>query len=390
MSGRSFFLFLGALISLYACGGKTETPWSNCNTAGTIIPLTISTNDTLRLYLDSLMVMGISTPIDYHAAENVLYAFDSYNKRLLRYPLGKEGQVYPDSIHLVNIRQKISYMRYLSADSLVLYTYGSAKLFYYSMSRDTVYKSLDFVNREAPRMKSNAAAWPYANPASPVFFLGNRIIGTGFLLGEKEDELVNSRTICTMIDLSTGGISQRLSYSKVYWQHNWGGSHLRTPYCAYNEQTKHLIISLPADHNIQVIDSNWQTKELYAGSRSNICITSMSLSKNDKQILDPKLALAYYTSTPSYRNIIYDQYHDRYYRLLELPPADEVSITAKLRGKQTSLIAFDKDFKYLGEAALPDALALDNFFVTREGIYFLNANNKDQNIAQYVQCKIEL
>lgn len=389
MSGRSLFLW-GALILLYACGSKTETPWSNCNTAGTIIPLTISTNDTLNLYLDSLMVMGISTPVDYHAAENVLYAFDSYNKRLLQYPLAKEGLIHPDSIHQVNIKQKISYMKYLSADSLLLYTYGSAKLFYYSLRRDTLYKSLDFINHEAPRMKGNAAAWPYANAASPIFLLGNRIIGVGFLLGERENEYVHSRTICTMIDLPAESISHHKSYSSIYWKHNWGGSHMRTPYATYNEQAKHLIVSLPADHNIQVVDSNWETKELYAGSRSSVCITSMALSKSDKQILDPKLALDYYTSTPSYRNIIYDQYHDRYYRLLELPPAGKVSALHKLRGKQVSLMAFDKDFKYLGEAALPDALALDNFFVTRDGIYFLNANNKDQNIAQYVQCKIEL
>ncbi|SHN36535.1 DUF4221 family protein [Chitinophaga sp. CF418] len=390
MSGRFLFLLWGAVISLYACNSVTEKPWSNCNTAGTVIPLAISTNDTLNLFLDSLMVMGVSTPVDYHAEENVLYTFDSYNKRLLQYPIGKEGLIHPGSIHPVNIKQKISYMKYLSADSLVLYTYGSAKLSYYSLSRDTVYKSLDFINREAPRMKGNAAAWPYANAASPVFFLSNKIIGTGFLLGEKEDEYVNGRTICTEINLSAGNISHHQPYSKVYWQHNWGGSHMRTPYAAYNEQTKQMLVSLPVDHNIQVIDSNWQTKELYAGSRSSICITSMALSKSDKQILDPELALDYYTGTPSYRNIIYDQYHDRYYRLLELPPAGKVTGAGKLRGKQASLIAFDKDFKYLGEAALPDALALDNFFVTREGLYFLNANNKDQNIAQYVQCKIEL
>ncbi|UPK68521.1 DUF4221 family protein [Chitinophaga filiformis] len=390
MSGKSLFLLWAVFISLCACDTVKEKPWSNCNTAGTAIPLRISTNDTLQLYLDSLMVMGIATPIDYHAAANVLYAFDSYNRRLLQYPLGKKGLVYPDSIHPVNVKQKVSYMKFLAADSLVLYTYGSAKLSYYSLTHDTVYKSLDFVNRAAPRMKGNAAAWPYANAASPVFFLGNKIIGAGFLLGEREGEPVKSRTICTMIDLPGGNISHHLPYSKVYWQHNWGGSHMRTPYAAYNERTKQLLISLPVDHNIQLVDSNWQTKELYAGSRNSICITSMTLSKNDKQILDPELALGYYTSTPSYRNIIYDHYHDRYYRLLELPPADKLSITGKLKGKQASLIAFDKDFRYLGEAALPDALALDNFFMTPEGLYFLNANNKDQNIAQYVQCKIEL
>jgi hypothetical protein len=379
-------LIWGVLISLYACSSKTEKPWSNCNAAGTVIPLTISTNDTLLLYLDSLMVMGISTPVDYHPEEHVLYVFDSYNKRLLQYSTDGKRLVYPDSIYPLHIKQKISYMKYLSADSLVLYTYGSGKLFYYSLRQDTMYKSLGFIPQDAHRMKGNAAAWPYANAASPIFFLCDRIIGTGFLLGEREDEPVNSRTICTTIGLPEGSIHHHQPYSAIYGQHNWGGSHMRTPYAAYNEQTEQLIISLPADHNIQVVDTNWRTKDIYAGSRNSTCITSMVLSKSDKQILDPEVALDYYTSTPSYRNIIYDPYHDRYYRLLELPPAD----ASKYKGKQASLIAFDKDFGYLGEAALPEGLALDNFFVTREGVYFLNANNKDQNIAQYVQCKIAL
>lgn len=389
MSGRSLFLI--AVITLYACNSGTEKPWSNCSTAGeAVIPLVISTHDTLNLYLDSLMVMGMSTPVDYHANGNTLYAFDSYNKRLLAYRLGATGQIRPDTIQQVKIKHKVSYIRYISPDSLVMYTYGSAGLFYYDLHRDTIYRSLAFVNREAPRMKGNAAALPYANPASPVFFLSNRIVGAGFLLGEKENEHVDGRTICTEINLSSGNISHRLPYSKVYHQHNWGGSHMRTPYTAYNEHTKQLVVSLPADHNIQIADSNWQTKEIYAGSRRNICIQSMELSKSNKRILDAEVALAYYTSTPSYRNIIYDQYHDRYYRLLEQPPVKQELSTGKIAGKQASLIAFDKDFKYLGEASLPDALALDNFFVTGEGVYFLNANNKDQNVAQYVQCKIEL
>lgn len=391
MSGRSLFLLWTTAVTLCACSGRTEKPWTNCSTAANpVIPLVISSNDTLNLYLDSLMVMGMSTPVDYHANGNVLYAFDSYNKRLLKYPLETAGKIYPENIHPVKIKQKVSYVRYLSPDSLALYTYGGAKLFYYSLSRDTIYRSLAFINPEAPRMKGNAAAPPYANAASPLFFLSDRIIGTGFLLGEKDNESANGRTICTAIDLSSGNISHHLPYSKVYWHDNWGGSHMRTPYAAYNGQTKKLVISLPADHNIQVVDSNWQVKELYAGSRRNICITSMELSKSNKKILDAEVALAYYTSTPSYRNIIYDPYHDRYYRLLEVPPVEKEEHTGKLAGKQASLIAFDKDFKYLGEASLPDALALDNFFITDKGLYFLNANNKDQNVAQYVQCKVEL
>lgn len=376
MPGRLLFL----LLLFSACDTGTVKPFRNCNTVkDPLIPLTIVFDDTIHLYLDSLMVMGISTPIDYHEKGNTLYVFDSYNKRLLEYPLMKDGITYPQPPRPIRTRQKITYFRYLSADSLILYSYGGATLSYYSMARDSIYNELAFIKKTIPGME---AAPPYANAASPIFFTGTSVIGIGFLIGEKDNEDVNGRTISTAIHLPKGNISYHLPYSKVYWQNNWGGSHLRTPYATYNEQ---LIISFPADHNIQVADSNWQVKEIYAGSRKNICITSMELSKSNKKVYDAEVALQYFTRTPSYRNIMYDPYHQRYYRILELPPVNE-----KLMSKQVFLIAFDKDFNYLGEAALPDTFALDNFFINADGVYFLNAANKDQNIAQYVQCKIKL
>lgn len=374
MPGRTLLLCIIITCFSYCKNGKVN-PYSNCvPTKDAVIPLLVTSGDTLNLYLDSMMVLGISTPIDYHKRENRLYVFDNYNNRLLEYPLSNKQEIIPpENIHKISIEKKVSYFRYLSPDSLILYNYAGAELLYYATSNDQIYKRLTF--------RTRGGTPPYANAAAPIFFTDNTIIGFGFLIGESDKENPAARTICSAIQLPTGNVRYRIPYSKVYWQHNWGGSHLRTPYTTYNDQ---IILSLPADHNIQVIDSNWQVKEIPAATRRNICITSMELSKNNEKVSDAEYTLQYFTSTPSYRNIIYDRYHDRYYRILELPP------TKQQQDKEASLIAFDKDFKYLGEAPLPHALALDNFFITDTGIYFLNANNKNQNIAQYVQCKVEL
>ncbi len=195
------------------------------------------------------------------------------------------------------------------------------------------------------------------------------------------------RTTCAIMDLATER-SAMLYPIQAYTGNITGeGAHLRTPYTACNTATRQILVSLPADHNIQLVDSNWQVKEVPAATRKNVCITSMGLSKGNKQASDAEYAWQYFSTTPSYRNIIYDPYHfffERYYRILELPrPADSRTI-----GKDASLIAFDKKFRYLGEAPLPGSFALDNFFLRNEGIYFLNIDNKDQNTAQYVQCKI--
>ena len=392
MPGRSLFtvlIYWITAVTLTACNSGKEVPYANCIlTKEPVVPITITQGNMLNLYLDSLMVLGISTPIDYHEKEQVLYAFDSYNKRLLEYPLVFTGDtIRPRNILPVHVKHKISYLKYISPDSLMLYAYGGSKLFYYSISRGVVDKEYSFMKNKTAGMN---AAPPYANAAAPFLFIGQTITGVGFLLGEKEGENPAFRTICATIQLPSGNTTYRIPYPGVYREHNWGGSHLRTPYATYNEQTRKLLLSLPADHHIQLVDSNWQVKDVYAGSRQQFCISSMGLSKNNEQVLDVDYALQYYTSTPSYRNIIYDRYHDRYYRILELPPAKEKMANGKPAGKTASLIAFDKDLQYLGEAALPDGLALDNFFVTAEGLYFLNVRNKDQNIAQYTQCKIAI
>ena len=381
-------LSLVAISMFNACDNEQVKTWSNCSGARQkVIPLPISFTDTLNLFLDSMMVMGISTPVDYHEKEQLLYSFDVYNKRLLKYSLDtSQSVIYPEMLCHVNLKQKVTYFAFIAPDSLLLYAYGSAKLFFYNIRKDTVYKALNFRDRAGGR----EAAPPYASPSSPLFFNNHKIVGAGFLLGEKENDHFSGRTICTAIDPASGTPSYYIPYSAVYKEHNWGGSHLRTPYTCYNQRTKKILLSLPADHQLYAIDSGWNVKAIDAGSATNVCITSMNLAKGNKKVLDAEVALEYYLGTPSYRNIIYDPYQDRYYRLLEMPFLPDKTGKPHLPGKQCYLIAFDHQFKYLGEGLLPDGLALDNFFITRNGLYFLNLNNKNQNIAQYVQCKANI
>src|ERR1044072_9918530 len=140
MPGRSLFtvlIYWITAVTLTACNSGKEVPYANCIlTREPVVPITITQGNMLNLYLDSLMVLGISTPIDYHAKEQVLYAFDSYNKRLLEYPLVFTGDtIRPRNILPVHVKHKISYLKYISPDSLMLYAYGGAKLFSYFFCR---------------------------------------------------------------------------------------------------------------------------------------------------------------------------------------------------------------------------------------------------------------
>lgn len=362
------YLLLLLIICFSNC--NNNIPYNNCiNLTDTVIPLKIQLTDTLYLFLDSLMVMEINTPIDYHETTHQLYTFDNYNKRILTYSLAKNKVIYPKDVQSVDVKQKISFFRYTTADSLILYAYAGATLFHYK-------RKTSFISASTPHGSSP----PHSSEAAPLYFSGDTIIGSGYLVGESNRENHAARTILSII-LPDGKTIHRIPYPQSYKEHNWGGAHMRAVYTTRHQQQ--IVISLPADHHVQVINSNFQMRAILAATRKKICISSMTLSKDDKRLSDSEYALSYWLNTPSYRNIIYDQYHHRYYRILELP-------TDGFKGKEINLIAFDENFNYLGETVLPSSLALDNYFITEDGIYFFTPQQKDQNIARYVQCKIEI
>jgi len=385
-------LFFIAYTAITGCSSKAAAPVTYCAAdSGRLIPLKAVVADTLQLYLDSLLVIGVQTPVQYLEEENTLLVYDGYNQRLLKYPLAADTMpLQPGHIYPLRVEGKITYFQYRHPDSLLLYAYNSFQLLYYNMAADSVYRTWSFMGRQLPPSLAFSPAPPNAGNAAPLIFKDSAVIGVGYLMGEREQEAPDGRTICTEIHLPDGKVQYKLPYSGVYRSANWGGVHMRTPYAAYNAGEDKLLLSLPADHQLQVIDSAWQVKEVYAGTRERCCISALPFPKAHQKMQDPDLPLRYFTGTPSYRNIIFDPYRQRYYRLLQLPPAATALNHEGLAEKPAKIIAFDTAFRYLGEAPLPMGLALDNFFVTARGLYFLDAGNKDPNIGRYVQIKMEL
>lgn len=385
-------LFFVIFTCINGCSGKKIAPVTSCTEDhGPVIPLKINISDTLRLLLDSTLVIGVQTPVNYVDSGNLLMVFDSYNKRLLEYPLtDTRAPVQPGYVQQVPVDQKVTYLKYVNRDSVLLYAYGVFKLYCYSIRHNSIYKEWSFVRKGLQPSHAFNPALPNASNAAPVIFRGNDIIGIGYLIGEHDNDIPAGRTICSRIRIKDGKVDYKVPYSNVYHTGNWGGVHMRTTYAAYNEGDGKIVLSLPADHNLQVVDSAWNISTVYAGTREHQCITATPFSKSHKKMEDPDEALRYFTAIPSYRNIIFDKYHHRYYRILQLPPAPSELDEEQTGEKHARIIAFDKNYQYLGEAPLPKGLVLDNFFLTSQGLYFLNATNHDQNTAYYVQIKIAL
>ena len=80
---------------------------------------------------------------------------------------------------------------------------------------------------------------------------------------------------------------------------------------------------------------------------------------------------------PKYHNIMYDKYRDVYYRIAEFPyefKANE-SPFDDLKGREFSVIVFDKDFNIIGETKFPgNKYFYKMSFVGRDGLY-ISENN---------------
>ena len=99
---------------------------------------------------------------------------------------------------------------------------------------------------------------------------------------------------------------------------------------------------------------------------------------------------------PKYHNIMYDKYRDVYYRIAEFPyefKANE-SPFDDLKGREFSVIVFDKDFNIIGETKFPgNKYFYKMSFVGRDGLY-ISENNLanpefDENKLVFACFKLE-
>ena len=99
---------------------------------------------------------------------------------------------------------------------------------------------------------------------------------------------------------------------------------------------------------------------------------------------------------PKYHNIMYDKYRDVYYRIAEFPyefKANESPFDDP-KGREFSVIVFDKDFNIIGETKFPgNKYFYKMSFVGRDGLY-ISENNLanpefDENKLVFACFKLE-
>jgi len=356
-----------------------------CPPKHTINPISITSRfeKSITFHLGDSLVLTNYTKVQYLPKINHLAVLDNYFNRVIFFDLSNQQKKSTIAIDSEDIRREINGFSVLSRDSILLFTYAD-KAFYivnsdgeltdrFSINYSDMVSSSDLRGSPSPSVENG----------SPFYVANNELMFVGYLFGEHQKEDYNSRFIRGRVNLSTGYCISDVTYSPIYQNTNWGGDYYRIPYYCMLPDGEQLI-SLPAEHKILSVNQQ-NHMSLKNGSSPNVgCINSMEISKGDLLVeieKDDHLILKHYLSNFSYKNVIYLPTQDIILRVIEYP----VRINNDKPGvfKKSSFLAFNRDFDFLDEIDIPANLSTSNYFITSEGIYLLNLDQKDETYAKY-------
>jgi hypothetical protein len=334
-------------------------------------------------------VVNNKTQVQYEHFTKRLVVFDNIHSRLVLYDEKTNRAVKKISFHDSNKRKaSFTAFYYAEPNKIILYNY-SAKEFYLATSNGNIIKTLK-VKYPKIRQENLYHGYPRAfiQNSSPIYFDGNFISCTGYLFGEHDLDDYKNRFVRLKVNINTGQTSFDINYPSSYFKGNWGGDYFRIPYTTLTK-SKNLLISFPAEHKLIQVSPDNTIKQVHGSDNSNsYCISSMDYTKEEMlKFENDTLAHIHYSTSYSYKNII--QYSDEYYiRMLELPVARKKLNKYGSGKKDVVLIILNKAFDQVGMYRLPSELSADNYYVTENGVFFLNTNNENEDQAIYTQLTI--
>lgn len=351
--------------------------------------ISLKRNAQINIELPQDLIVNGLTQVCFSVNDSTLYIYDQFKNRLLSYFFPEQkfkktisvGEQLPSGFTVTG-------MTFHNADTIALYDYSKKQLCLFNLNGE-VFKTLKL---SIPKYTETSKVWypsPIISNEAPAFFKNGRIYLVGYVSGEGESEKFEGRLISSVVSIRDNSINFSMPYPAVYKDRNYGGFYFRIPYATTNYAKGIALISLPASHDvIQLNLSDHATKITNLSPPFEIDIPAMEQSK-EQLAIKKNIAAEHYSINYSYRNIIYHPYKDVYMRILENPVPKNNLNSDKLGYKNCTILLFDADFKFIGQSPLEYYLSTDNFFITPDGICFMKANNRNEDVCQYVCYKFD-
>ena len=257
---------------------------------------------------------------------------------------------------------------YHSNDSIFIFYQWYGKLFILD-KQTRKYDELDF---NIPSYSSKELNPPSIYPLTraPIRKISNFLVCTGV---QSSDDNKQFRPSTVLYDFYTNEIRFANNLPDIYMNKSWGNLFAYKYACTtFNNNT--MVLSYGADHYITVYNiEKDENKSFYAGTKHYSEIKPSRLQSNtnfeDEDI--------HYMNNLCYRNILFDEYRNIYYRFVFLPHPNYDREDRYLR-RPFSVIILDSDFNIIGETLLPEfEYLIAQTFVSPDGLHVQVMSDND-------------
>lgn len=310
----------------------------------------------------------------YNKPENTICIFDiSTEKEIKKVKLYKEG---PNSV----IATQGFY--YQSKDSIWLYRTWQQELILVNESGEIKDKKI-LKDKLFPISKQTYSVSPYPFTDLPILKVGNILILHGKNGPEVESGLQPATTI--LYDLNSDDLRLVNPYPAIYGEpinEKWGTFTYRTTPYTLNPKNE-MVLSFPADDSISVYNITTDTyMKFFAGYSLETNIEPLPLNSSQTDFQEQ------YLEQYQYVGILYDKYHNLYYRLVMLPTFDYDLNTFSTQHKEIAVIILNSSFEKVGEYNLNRAYyKIRNVFVSKEGLH-INVQSDDDDYLKFITLNV--
>ncbi len=266
---------------------------------------------------------------------------------------------------------------YFTKDSIFITSNSDKRLYLVNDSGRVIDK---FSYRKTSDDKDTGVAfYSRTNINTPLIKVGSKVYLTNYIPGNFANltqQHLNKLSVCTELDLHSGDVNLlAMSFPDDYWS---DGSRHEPSYARIFDGERFVYLWRYYDNLLVTTDH--ETIEKFPMSSYYFNKIAHKPLHNDLQ-----LHIKHLLESPSFFNVIYDEYRKLYYVFaypgIEVEKGEDVMKLWQFL-PVFSVIIFDRDFQKIGETKMPkNTYHIENYFVTEKGLHISKSHplNKDFN-----------
>ncbi len=346
------FVFIH-LFSVAAC--KSEIPDQEEIVISPIDSLTLKRVGSLSWVLDEESVPQTRCAF-FCADSGILYFFNDITGKIDKYSLNSKNRISG-----VKIPVKPWSMNVVSEDSVYVLDLDNSRIVLIDASGKVVDSTMIDKNSN---FLPGGSGLPYVIDCNNMAYVASntRLKHTTF-----------------MIDKETQKSESYIPYPGMY-EKFYGLLLMQVPYSAYNPQKKCIVVGFAPESSIYIMDTDTHNVEKYhVESTFYKTLTPLKDDRWGKNVSSSD-EIEYFRENTTYANILYDEYRNLYYRIVEIAtPMPGITLTNI--AKKLSVIIMDADFRIVGESVIEEKMMASfryTCFVSEQGLNLQLLTSEDK------------